>query len=717
MTDRNAPLRGLILAIAFFLLAPLTVAGALVATVDTARAQQGPVIASVLFEGNMRFTDAQLMAMVNSSTGRGYNPAAAQQDAETIRLAYERAGYTGVNVGPRAESLDDGRVRVTFVVNEGDRAGIAGINFTGNNTFGAGTLKGVITSRETHLLSWLFNDDIYDEDRLTLDRELIRQHYINRGFPDAQVLSAVAEFDPQRNAYFVSFTISEGERYTISGVDVQTSIPGLNVDPLRGAIRTHPGNRFSAADLQRSTEDIAFRATGQGYSFADVRPRLNRDIANRTFHVTYLVDEGTRLYVERINITGNTKTRDFVIRRELDFAEGDPFNRSMVTRGRSNIEGLDFFESVNISTTQGSGPDQVVINIAVVEKSTGEYGASVGYSTEDGVLGEVSLTERNFLGRGQYLRIAVGATGSGQTFDVSFTEPRFMGLRISAGVDVYHRINRETMNNYYGSTATGGQLRVGVPLTDDLTATVFTGFEHRVITDNFVDDDGSVSPFSSLVSDGDEFNRLSVGYTLTYNTLDNQRRPTEGLLATFTQQYVGLDHNYIRTEARARYFMPLLDDTGVVGSIRGTAGIINDLGDDGVHPIESFRLGPSLVRGFQGGGIGPRLRSGEVLGATAYVGGSVEVDFPLPIVPENYGLRGAVWADAAIVEGLPGQGTGSGYDPDRVLGLTEPLRASIGASLIWDSPFGPLRGDFAHVLSQDEADRTQVFALSISTLL
>ncbi len=228
---------------------------------------------------------------------------------------------------------------------------------------------------------------------------------------------------------------------------------------------------------------MAFEATSQGYAFADVRPRIDRDVTNSTFNVTYLIDEGARLYVERINITGNYKTRDAVIRRELDFGEGDPFNRSMVQRGKSAIEKLGFFKVVGVDMQPGSAPDKVVINIAVEEQSTGDYGATAGYDSTSGILGELSVTERNFLGRGQYVRASVGASQSGQSFDFSFTEPRFMGLRVSAGVDAYHRIVNEGSNNIYGTTATGGQLRFGLPITRDLTASLFTGLEQKVVED------------------------------------------------------------------------------------------------------------------------------------------------------------------------------------------------------------------------------------------
>lgn len=665
---------------------------------------ENAIVASVLFEGNQRFTDENLLAMVNVASSGTFTEQRLAQDVATIRGAYDNAGYTGVSVTARAENVADGRKRVVFSVNEGDRAGIAAINFTGNNAFSSNNLKSIIVSKETHLLSWLFKDDEMQQEKLEFDKQAIRFFYANRGFPDARVLSAVAEYDASKNAYFVSYTIDEGDRYAFGEIGIETSIAGLNTDALRGGIRTYQGNNYNLGDLQRSVESLAFRATGQGFAFADVRPRLDRDVLNKTFNITYLVDEGARIYVERINIVGNTKTRDFVIRRELGFSEGDPFNRSMVSRGKVAIEALNFFASVGVSTQAGSAADKVVLNVAVVEKSTGSYGASAGYSTADGVLGEISLTETNFLGRGQYLKIAVGATPNGQTYDLSFTEPRFMGLKVSAGIDVYSRFNGETSTNFYGSSATGGQIRFGIPITDEVSVNLLAGMENKVIAD-------ILAPASGLVSDGDVLNKAFVGYTLTYNTVDDPIVPTSGLIATLSQQYVGWDHNYIRTEAKARYFIPLMQDSGIVASVRGQAGIINDLSGAGVDPTESFFQGPRLVRGFGANGMGPKSAIGESLGSLVFAGISAEIEFPIPVLPENYGIRGAIWADVGYLS------SASALAPATVSGDTQQVRSSIGASLIWNSPFGPLRGDFAHVIQQDTGDSTQVFQFTISTLL
>ena len=704
MINPKKLMRGALVALALVAAAPLPTASGLIG-VGVAQAQEARLVSSVLFEGNSGLSDKELLAMVDVGSRGSFTQGSLAADAENIRLAYVDKGYVDVTVTPRLEAVDGGRTRVTFVIDEGGRTGIAAINFTGNNTYDAGTLKSVIRTRETHLLSWLFRDDAYSQTQLEVDKQLIQLYYMNHGFPDAYVTSAVAEYDSSRNAYFVNFTISEGERYSFGNVGIETSISDLNTNAFNGLVRTDKGERYSIADLEKTQEALAFEATAQGYAFADVRPRVDRDIASRTFNVTYLIDEGARVYVERINITGNEKTRDAVIRRELDFGEGDAFNRSMVQRGKKNIEALGFFKVVNVDLEQGSAPDKVVLNISVVEQSTGDYGLSAGYSSEDGVLGEVSITERNFLGRGQYVRASVGASGSGQSYSLSFTEPRFMGLRISSGFDVYHRIVDETDSNIYGTTTTGGQIRFGLPITTDISSSVYVGAASKTIAD--ADGDESV-----IYDDGDQFNKIWVGYSLTYNGLDNTNRPTEGLYATFSQEYIGLDYNLLKTEARARYFVPLMSDYGIVGSIKGQAGLITDLGGGDVSPLEAFTMSSKLVRGFQAGGMGPKTQtSGELLGYTGYVGASAEIEFPLPVIPESYGLRGAVWADAAVIDG-----SGSGLVP-AAGSVDDNFKSSVGASVIWDSPFGPLRGDFAYVLNQATDDKTEVFQLTIQNLL
>jgi len=678
------------------------------------KVSENGIAASVLFEGNLRFSDANLVAMIDTMNRGTVDEAGLARDVQSITRAYQEVGYSDVKVSYRLEPVGDARMRVVFVIDEGFRSGIAAINFTGNNSVSAWQLKSVIRTKETGWLSWLLRDDNYTQEALERDRELIRQYYANHGFPDAQVTSAVAEYNAERQGYFISFTVIEGDPVAFGEIGVETSIAGLDANRLTGTIRTREGTRFSAAELQRTAQDMAIEATNLGYPFADVRPRIDRN--GGVFGVTYLIDEGQRLYVERINITGNEKTRDFVIRRELPFAEGDPFNRALVSQGKENIEALGFFRVVNISGEQGSSADKVILNIVVEEQSTGDYGVTAGYDSQSGILGELSLTERNFLGRGQYLRASIGASQGGRSFDFSFTEPYFMGLKVSAGLDAYHRITDETTSTVYGITSTGGQLRFGLPVTRDLTASLFTGVDRTIVTDTAI---GGAS--SIFVPGNRQFDKAWIGYGLNYDGLDDPRHPTEGLTASLTQTYVGWNYNFLKTEAKARYFMPLNSDFGLVGSVKLQGGIINNFSGTPVNSLEAFTYGSTLVRGFLQRGMGPKTLGPptEIMGYTAYAAASAEVTFPIPMLPESYGLSGAVFADAAIVSG---QGAGT-LDPASV---TTPLKSSVGASIIWDSPFGPLRGDMAWILSQSATDSTTkvcasvacpAFALTLQTLL
>lgn len=662
--------------------------------------KENPIVSAVLFEGNKKFSDSKLNGMVEVSSRGVYSEAAVAQDARNIELAYDQAGFSAVSVTSRVENAANSRVEVTFLINEGERAGIAKITFTGNNSIGDSQLKAAIRTRESHLLSFLFRDDVYDEDKLNVDSELVRLYYADRGYPDAQVLSAVAEFDAERNAYFINFTIDEGERYEFGEIDIQTSIAGLDANSLKSTVRTQDGRRYSISNLQKSAAAMARSAAYQGYSFAEVRPRLDRDIENKRFNVTYLVDEGARLYVERINVYGNTRTRDFVIRREFEFAEGDPFNRTFLAAGRESLQALGFFSRVDVNAEQGSGPDKVVINVVVEEKSTGSWGGGASYSPQSGFGLELSLEEKNFLGKGQHLKLAMGGTFGSHTYDFSFTEPKFMGLDISAGIDVYKRQVDEGKYYNYGTDSTGFQVRVGAPLVDKLNVGLFAGYDQTTFTDT--DSNAPTYIPASL-------QKAFAGYSLNYTDVDNVMRPTEGFALSLTQQYVGIDHNLLKTEVKGRYYIPVLPDQGVIASLKGQAGIINELGGGNVHPTETFVPGPNLVRGFKSRGFGPKNGTNS-LGITEYLALSAEVEFPIPVVPESYGLKGAVWADAAYL------GAAS-LDPALVTsGNGLQTRTSIGASILWDSPLGPLRGDFAHVLDKDTADETQVFALTITTL-
>ena len=669
---------------------------------------ENPIVAAVLFAGNRALSDDQLLALVDLAALGVYSDSAAQRGARAIEAEYASQGYSAVSVTPVTEMTETGRVRVTYNIVENYRAKIAAITFTGNNNISDWSLRSIMQTRQSHLLSFLFRDDVYDQLKLSNDELLVRDFYGNHGYPDTQV-SSVVEFDEVRGAYYISINVVEGDRYNFGSVGIETSIDGINTGSLQRTVQTRQGGQYSTRDLQNTAQFMALEAADQGYPFADVRARIDRDIANRTFNITYLVDDGPRLYVERIDIFGNEKTRDFVIRREFDFAEGDPFNRAQLTRAKQRLDALQYFQSVSISLARGSADDRVVVNVVVVERSTGEYSATAGYNTAEGIVGEISLTERNFLGRGQYLKVALsGGLSGARSFDFQFTEPHFMGLDISKSVNFYRRITPEDQPLTYGTNATGGSLTVGLPITDNISVSAFAGYESKII----IDDDTNAPPYISPAPGG-SWDKAFVGYTVKFSTLDNSNDPTRGFYAQFDQQYVGIDHNFLRSEVRARYYYPILPDYGVVASVRGTAGMMNDFSGSGVNPLETFPAMPNLVRGFVARGFGPRdgLPGNDTIGFTEYVGVSAELEFPMPILPESYGLGGAVWVDAAWVGNTSGLAS-IVVDPASIV----PIRSSAGASVLWDSPFGPLRGDFAYIINQAATDDTQLFQLTLSTL-
>jgi outer membrane protein insertion porin family len=390
------------------------------------------IVNQVVFRGNRRVRDNQLEAATQLGPRRAYSEALLQADLEAIRAAYVRTGRSDVVVDYEVVDLGSNRVNIIYNIQEGGRTRIASIAFHGNSAYSDRRLREVITTKQTNILSWLTRNDVFDEDRLRADEEALRRFYFNRGYADFRVISAYGELDEARNEYTINFTIDEGERYTFGSIEIDSTIPGVDAERLRGAISTREGRVYSARDVEDTLIALTERVAGMGYAFAEVLPRGDRDFANRTISIVYTIDQGPRTYVERIEIRGNTRTRDYVIRREFDIVEGDAFNQVLVQRARRRLEALDFFESINISTAPGSQPDQVVLVVDLVEKATGEFSIGGGYTTggDDASRGfsvEGSITERNFLGRGQFIQLSAGGGRRSRDYRFSFTEPTIEG--------------------------------------------------------------------------------------------------------------------------------------------------------------------------------------------------------------------------------------------------------------------------------------------------
>ncbi|KAB2714553.1 outer membrane protein assembly factor BamA [Brucella intermedia] len=676
------------------------------------------VVNNVLFQGNKKIKDPDLARAVQLKARSPYDAATMEADVEAIKGAYAHIGRSDATVNARTVDLGQGRVNVVYEINEGSRTKIANVDFVGNQAFSSRRLRDVISTKRSNPLSWLTRNDVYDEGRLQADEETLRRFYYNRGYADFRVISSNAVLDPSTNEYTITITVDEGQRYTFGNVSVESNVAGVDGQALDHLVKTRSGKPYSAKEIEDSVLAVTENVAGSGYAFAKVEPRGDRDFENRTISVVYSVDEGPRAYIQRIEIRGNDKTRDFVIRREFDVNEGDAFNQVMVQRAKRRLEALDFFQTVNISTAPGSEPDQVILVVDVVEKSTGEFSIGGGYTTggeSPGAQVEAAITERNFLGRGQYIRISAGAGQDDmRNYGLSFTEPYFLGYRLSAGFDVFRRTYR--VNDDYDVEQTGGTIRFGLPITDNFSA----GIAYNLVQEKYdlfrADADNYYAPALLEAAEHSPWLRSSISYSLTYNSIDDMKNPHDGLYGKFTQEFAGLggDAKYIKTTFKGNYYKTLSQEADIVGMLGIGGGYIHEFGDDGVRIFDLFKNNSDIIRGFKFNGIGPYQDAANGkrywMGGTTYINGTAEVQFPMPLVPESLGIRGAVFADAAT---LYGNDSSQGGSP--IYGDDKKLRASAGVSLMWASPFGPLRFDYAFPIAKADTDKVQNFNFGVST--
>ncbi|WP_336276847.1 outer membrane protein assembly factor BamA [Bartonella sp. CB178] len=688
------------------------------------------VVNQVLFQGNKSFKDPDLKRFISLKPNESFSSAKLSSDVGVIREAYKTVGRDNVAVTAKTINLGRGRVNVVFTIVEGRKTKISSITFKGNNAFGSRRLRDVISTQPSGILSLLTRGDVYSEERLSVDEEALRRFYYNRGYADFRVVSSKAVFDEVSGAYKIDFVLDEGVRYKIGNVRIESDIDGIDVSSMKGLLKTRPGGVYSAGDIEQSVAIINNKVADSGYAFAKVEPRGNRDLVNHTISIVYSVERGPRAYVQRIEIRGNEKTRDYVIRREIDLNEGDAFNQTLMQRAKSRLESLGFFKAVNISMVPTDQSDQVALVIDVVEASTGDLSLSGGYTTggtSPGMSFEVSLTERNLGGRGQYVRLGLGAgQEKSRNYNLSFVDPHFFGYRLSAGIDIFRSTYRA--DKAYDVRQTGGSLRFGLPISDQLSANLAYSYvqeeydfggaydlnDDKVVRELYDRYSGAIVQASK----NSPWKRSSVSYGLTYNSIDDMSNPHDGLYMRILQEYAGLGGNakFLKTTGKAMVYKTLSDPMDVVGLLSFGAGHIREVEKDGVRIFDMFKSS-DLIRGFKYNGIGPRQVSnkGEVyfLGGTTYVNATAELQFPIPVVPEGLGLRGALFADAATLYGNNYTPVFQGEAP--VTDIKSAWRTSAGASLMWESPFGPLRFDYAWPISKREGDRVQQFNFGIST--
>ncbi|MEX3008776.1 outer membrane protein assembly factor BamA [Hoeflea sp. TYP-13] len=664
------------------------------------------IINQIVFNGNKKIKDKQLEALVQSKPLGPYDEITVEYDVDAIRDAYDRIGRSDATVTTQVVNLSGGRVNIAFEISEGDRTKIAQINFVGNKAYSDGRLADVIATKRSGILSFLSRKDVYDPDKLRADEELLRRFYYNRGYADFRIISSTADLDPASNDYVITITIDEGERYTFGDIEVESTVAGIDAEAARRHLQSRTGAVYSAEKVEESIISISEAAAADGYPFAQITPRGNRDFANRTISVTYLIDQGQRAYIERIEIRGNTRTSDYVIRREFDISEGDAFNQVLVRRAKRRLEALGYFKSVNITTSPGSEPDRVVVIVDVRDQSTGEFSIGAGYSTgSTGATAEIGITERNFLGRGQYIKIAVGGGQNTRSYTFSFTEPYFLGYRLAAGFDVAR--TEDTSQDNYDIETTSVTFRVAAPITDR----VRTVLAYTYSQEKYTPEAGAT--FSTPIQDAinnSPWIKSSISNSLIYDTIDDKTLPREGIFARMTGEFAGVggDAKFVKITGKGTYFHPLSDYGDIIGSVTAGGGYVASTSGQ-LRVFDQLFIGGETIRGFDSQGIGPRDTNGDALGGTTFFNASAEVGFPLPILPRDFGLRGAVFADAATLYGSDLNLAGT-----TVNGLDMQWRASVGGSVIWASPFGPLRVDFGFPVVKEPFDKTQTFRFGTS---
>ncbi|MCY6380939.1 outer membrane protein assembly factor BamA [Hoeflea prorocentri] len=668
----------------------------LIVTVD-----ENLIINQIVFNGNKKIKDKQLEAIVQSRPLGPYSETTIEYDADAIREAYDRIGRSDATVTTQVVNLNGGRVNVAFDISEGGRTKITSINFVGNKAYSNGRLADVINTKRSGILSFLSRKDVYDPDKLRADEELLRRFYYNRGFADFRIISSSADLDPASGDYVITITLDEGERYSFGDIEVESTVAGIDAEAVRRHLASRKGAVYSAEKVEDSIISISEAAAADGYPFAQVTPRGNRDFANRTISVTYLIDQGQRAYIERIEIRGNTRTADYVIRREFDISEGDAFNQVLIRRAKRRLEGLGYFQSVNITTQPGSEPDRVVIIVDVKDQATGEFSIGAGYSTgTSGATAELGISERNFLGRGQFIKVAVGGGVDTRTYRFSFTEPYFLGYRLAAGFDVAK--TEDTSQDDYDIETLGVTFRVAAPITDRLRTVVAYNYSREEY------DPETGATFSAPIQDAinnSPWVKSSISNSLIFDTIDDKRLPREGIFARMTGEFAGLggDAKFVKFTARGSYYHPISEYGDIIGMLSAGGGYVASTSGD-LRVFDQLFIGGETIRGFESQGIGPRDTNGDALGGTTYFNATAEVGFPVPVLPRDFGLRGAVFADAATL-----YGTDLNLGGATVNGLDMQWRASVGGSVIWSSPFGPFRIDFGFPIAKESFDKTQTF--------
>ena len=663
---------------------------------------ENPVINRIAFEGNKRQSSQDLEREVTLRPRVIFTRTKVQSDVKRILTIYRQTGRFAATVEPKIIQLPQNRVDLVFEINEGDPTGIENIRFVGNKEYADSKLREVVRTKESRWYRFLTSDDSYDPDRLALDRELLRRFYLKNGFADFRVGSAVAELTPDQKKFFITVTVDEGKRYKFGKVDISTEVRNLKPDDIQDTVLIESGDWYNADLLEKSVDSMTVAVGNLGFAFAEVRPRINRNRESQTIDVTLEVREGPKVYVERIDITGNVRTLDRVIRREFRLVEGDAFNTAKLRRSRQRIQNLDFFSKVTVEQVPGSAADKTIVKVAVEEKSTGSLSLGVGFSTTNGATFDTGIRERNLLGKGHDLRLNGTVSQRRTQLKLSFTEPYFLDRDVSAGFDVTRtETNLQRISSHDQKTLAFG-LRAGYPITENLSERFGYQIKKTEITN-------VKSNASSFIRSQEGSHLLSeISHQLAYDRRDSSINPTDGYILRMINDIAGAggDSRYLRNTLEGSQYFPLADDWVLALKLQG--GYIFGIGKD-VRLPERFFVGGDDLRGFANSGIGPRDKaSRDALGGEWMYAGTVETTFPLPGVPNETGFRGRFFTDF----GSSGKTTPS---DSNLIDDTGAVRMSVGTGLTWISPFGAIGIDLGFPIMKEVFDRDEIVRVNFGT--
>ncbi len=681
------------------------------------RVVENPIINQVLFEGNSNLKNDKLQDEIQIRPRGVFTKAKVEEDVGRIVELYRRSGRISATVTPKIVQLPQRRVDLVFEINEGPKSGILRVNFQGNVQFSGDALRNVIVTKESAWYKFFQSNDNYDPDRIEYDREQLRKFYRNRGFYDFRIISSVAELQPSQNGFAVTYALTEGRQYRFGKMTVHAELKKLNGDILRQILPIKEGQLYSDDKIEKATDALTFAAGAAGFAFVDVRPRYTPNLDKRTVDVSFEVREGPRVYIDRIDIVGNTQTLDYVIRRQLGVAEGDAYNRALVDRSKAGVRSLGFFKDVDITNVQGSAPDRTNLQVKVTEQPTGQLSFSAGYSSLDKIVADIGITQSNFRGRGENLSARISAGSLQQQIDLSFTEPHFLNRDLQGGFDIYGQRYDFTRQASYTTTSVGGTFHVAFPLAPNaLLSTRYT-----IRTDDVIVPDSLCTPGAQLVSQvlceqrGSYLTSL-IGYTLGFDRRNDSQNPTRGFFVNFSQDIAGFGGtvHYVKSEGRGGFYHGFNKD--FIFSFTGAAGYIDGWNGDTIRITDRFYKGGDDFRGFQIAGIGPRdTQFGDALGGKLYGIGTFELTLPTKL-PEQYGIHAALFTDFGTL-GLLDRTNKFSSNNNMPLPVSDDLglRATAGVSVFWKSPLGPLRFDFSKIIKKDVYDRTELFRFSTST--